>query len=67
MFLFDFFSCHNAEVLILTGYFKFKTKIIPIFNFIPEPGALTVLPRLSLLLKCLALSTIKIVRYDPLR
>ena len=33
MFLFDFFSCHNAEVLILIGYLKFKTKIITIFNF----------------------------------
>ena len=33
MFLFDFFSCHKAEVLILIGYLKFKTKIITIFNF----------------------------------
>ena len=33
MFLFDFFCCHNAEVLILIGYLTFKTKIITIFNF----------------------------------
>ena len=33
MFLFNFFSCHNSEVLILIGYLKFKTKIITTFNF----------------------------------
>ena len=45
MFLFDFFSCHNAEVLILIDNLKFKIKIITIFDFTwdktlcPEPGA----------------------------
>ena len=44
MFLFDFFSCHNAEVLILVGYLKFKTKVITIFNFTWGNYALTVMP-----------------------
>ena len=46
MFPFDFFSCHNAEVRILIGYLKFKTKIITIFNFTwDKTETMTVMPR----------------------
>ena len=46
MYLFDFFSFHNAELLILIGYLKFKTKIITIFNFTwGKPDILTVMPQ----------------------
>ena len=46
MFLFDFSRCRNAEVLILIGYFEFKTKKITIFNFIwGKKNTMTVMPR----------------------
>ena len=46
MFLFDFSSCHKAEVLIVIGYLKFKTKFITTFNFTwGKTDTMTVMPR----------------------
>ena len=47
MILFDFFSSHNAEVLILIGYLNFKIKIITIFNFTwGKTDAMTIMPQI---------------------